>query len=197
MSRNVPQPLVTGTRVYLRHPRKSDMDEFTRLVIASRRFLHPWVTPATTPEAYERYLQLSRRKSMFTCLVCRSEDSGIIGVCSLSQIFFGNLQHAFLGYWIGVRFSGQGYMTEALDLLLSYAFEALGLHRIEADIQPENVHSKALAARIGFRMVGFFPRYLKVAGRWKDHERWAIVRKEWAKRAHESAAVYPCSKATR
>jgi [ribosomal protein S5]-alanine N-acetyltransferase len=161
------------------------MDEFTRLVIASRRFLHPWVTPAATPEAYERYLQLSRRKSMCACLVCRSEDSGIMGVCSLSQIFLGNLQHAFLSYWIGARFSGQGYMTEALDLLLSHAFETLRLHRIEADIQPENVHSKALAARIGFRMVGFVPRYLKVAGRWKDHERWTIGRKEWAKRVRE------------
>ena len=188
MSRNAPQPLVTGTRVYLRHPRKSDMDEFTRLVIASRRFLHPWVAPAMTPEAYERYLQLSRGKSMCTCLVCRNEDSRIIGVCSLSQIFLGNLHHAFIGYWIGVRFSGQGYMTEALDLLLSYAFEALGLHRIEADIQPENAHSKALAARIGFRMVGLFPRYLKVAGRRKDHERWAIGRKEWSKRVGHSCS---------
>jgi ribosomal-protein-alanine N-acetyltransferase len=76
-------------------------------------------------------------------------------------------------------------MTEALDLLLSYAFETLRLHRIEADIQPENVHSKALAARIGFRMVDFFPRYLKVSGRWKDHERWAIGPKDWAERVRE------------
>ncbi len=104
----------------------------------------------------QRYLQFSRRKSMCACLVCRSEDSGIVGVCSLSQIFLGNLQHAFLGYWIGASYSGQGYMTEALDLLLSYAFETLRLHRVEADIQPENVYSKALVARIGFQMVGLF-----------------------------------------
>ena len=189
MSRNVPQPLAAGARVYLRHPRKSDMDEFTRLVIVSRRFHHPWVTPAATPEAYERYLQFSRRKSMCACLVCRSEDSGIVGVCSLSQIFLGNLQHAFLGYWIGASYSGQGYMTEALDLLLSYAFETLRLHRVEADIQPENVYSKALVARIGFQMVGLFPRYLKVAGRWKDHERWAIVGQHWAKRVREGGGI--------
>jgi [ribosomal protein S5]-alanine N-acetyltransferase len=73
-------------------------------------------------------------------------------------------------------------MTEALGLVLSYAFENLRLHRIEANIQPENVFSKALAARLGFRMEGFSPRYLKVAGRWKDHERWAIRREEWARR---------------
>src|SRR5450631_4723866 len=74
MSRTSPSPLVAGSRVYLRHPRKGDMDEFTHLVIASRRFLHPWVTPASTPEAYTRYLQYSRRKSVCACLVCRSED---------------------------------------------------------------------------------------------------------------------------
>ena len=73
-------------------------------------------------------------------------------------------------------------MTEALDLVLSYAFESLRLHRIEANIQPENVDSKALVTRIGFRMEGFSPRYLKVAGRWKDHERWAIGCEEWSRR---------------
>jgi ribosomal-protein-alanine N-acetyltransferase len=102
-----------------------------------------------------------------------------MGVCNLFQIFLGNLKSAFIGYWIGSKFAGQGYMTEALDLLLSYAFEILRLHRVEANIQPENDHSKALVARIGFRLEGFSPRYLKVAGRWKDHERWAIRHEEW------------------
>ena len=105
-----------------------------------------------------------------------------MGVCNLSQIFLGNLKNAFLGYWIGAAFAGQGYMTEAIDLVLSYAFETLRLHRIEANIQPENADSRALAARTGFRMEGFSPRYLKVAGRWKDHERWAIRREDWVKR---------------
>jgi ribosomal-protein-alanine N-acetyltransferase len=182
MSRNLSSALVSGSRVYLRHPRKNDMDEFTHLVISSRRFLHPWVTPASTPEAYRRYLQYARRKSVCACLICRNEDFKIIGVCNLSQIFLGNLKSAYIGYWIGAKFAGQGYMTEALDLVLSYAFESLRLHRIEANIQPENVDSKALVTRIGFRLEGFSPRYLKVAGRWKDHERWAIRCEEWSHR---------------
>lgn len=156
------------------------MDEFIRLVIASRRFLHPWVAPASSPEAYSRYLRYARRESVCACLVCRGDDLRIIGACTLSQIFRGNLKSAFLGYWVGAMFSGRGYMTEALCLLLSYAFENLRLHRIEANIQPENADSKALVTRIGFRMEGFSPRYLKVAGRWKDHERWAICREDWA-----------------
>src|ERR1700722_7885599 len=179
MPRNLPTPLIEGSRVFLRHPRKSDMDEFTRLVIASRRFLHPWVTPASTPEAYARYMRYCRRESVWACLICRTQDSRIMGVCNLSQIFLGNLKNAFLGYWIGAAFAGQGYMTEAIDLVLSYAFETLRLHRIEAKSQPENADSRALAARTGFRMEGFSPRYLKVAGRWKDHERWAIRREDW------------------
>ena len=108
-----------------------------------------------------------------------------MGVCNLSQIFLGNLKSAFLGYWVGAKFAGQGYMTEALDLLLSYAFETLRLHRIEANIQPENAQSKSLVVRIGFCLEGFSPQYLKVAGRWKDHERWAIRREDWVRRVRE------------
>lgn len=104
-----------------------------------------------------------------------------MGACNLSQIFRGNLRQAFLGYWVGAAFSGQGYMTEALHLALRYAFKNLKLHRIEANIQPENEDSKRLAARTGFRLEGFSPRYLKVVGRWRDHERWAICREDWAR----------------
>jgi [ribosomal protein S5]-alanine N-acetyltransferase len=172
--------LVRGERVYLRHPRKADVNEFTRLVIASRSFLHPWVTPASTPEAFARYLQNSHRASVCAFVICRVEDQRIIGACNLSQIFRGNLRQAFLGYWVGAAFSGRGYMTDALHLALRYAFKNLKLHRIEANIQPENADSKRLAARVGFRLEGFSPRYLKVVGRWRDHERWAICREDWA-----------------
>ena len=187
--RNPAPSLIRGARVYLRHPRRNDEDEFTQLVIASRRFLHPWVTPASTPEAYERYLRYTRRESVCACLVCRIDDFRIIGVCTLSQIFRGNLKSAYMGYWIGAMFSRQGYMTEALGLLLSFAFGSLRLHRIEANIQPENASSKALVTRIGLRKEGFSPRYLKLAGRWKDHERWAICREDWAERLRSSAKM--------
>ena len=180
MSTNLPYALVQGERVYLRHPRKADVQEFTRLVIASRSFLHPWVTPASTPEAYARYLQNSRRASVCAFVIFRVEDQRIIGACNLSQIFRGNLRQAFMGYWVGAAFSGRGHMTDALHLALRYAFKNLKLHRIEANIQPENEDSKRLAARAGFRLEGFSPRYLKVVGRWRDHERWAICREDWA-----------------
>lgn len=179
MVSNLPHALVRSERVYLRHPRKADVDEFTGLVISSRSFLHPWVTPASTPEAYARYLQNSRRVSVCAFVICRVDDQRIMGVCDLAQISQGNLQRAFLGYWVGAAFSGRGYMKDALHLALSFAFEKLKLREIEADVQPENIGSKGLVASVGFRFVGFYPRYLKVVGRWRDHERWAIGREDW------------------
>ena len=89
-----------------------------------------------------------------------------------------------MGYYIGAPFAGRGYMTEAIRLMLRYAFRDLKLHRIEANIQPENVASIALVRRAGFRREGYSPRYLKISGRWRDHERWAILAEDWkAKRA--------------
>ena len=70
-------------------------------------------------------------------------------------------------------------MTEALQLVLREAFTKLGLHRLEANIQPGNTASIALAKRCGFELEGFSPRYLKVGGRWRDHERWAIRAETW------------------
>lgn len=70
-------------------------------------------------------------------------------------------------------------MTEAIQLVLSYAFNDLKLHRIEANIQPHNTASLALVKRAGFTNEGYSRRYLKICGRWQDHERWAILAEDW------------------
>ena len=87
----------------------------------------------------------------------------------------GNFQSAYLGFYTGAPFMGKGYMSEGLRLVLRHAFSRLGLHRLEANIQPANRASIRLVRRAGFRREGFSPRYLKVFGRWRDHERWAII----------------------
>src|SRR6266566_1180875 len=84
--------------------------------------------------------------------------------------------------WIGVRHARQGYMTEALPLALRHAFRTLRLHRVEANILPVNRASLALVRRAGFRREGYSPRYLEIAGRWADHERWALLAEDWRPR---------------
>jgi ribosomal-protein-alanine N-acetyltransferase len=91
----------------------------------------------------------------------------------------GNFRSAYLGYYGAVSFAGRGFMTEGLSLVLDHAFSDLRLNRLEANIQPANARSIALAERIGFRKEGYSPNYLYIAGGWRDHERWAIAADEW------------------
>ena len=106
-------------------------------------------------------------------------DGAILGSINLSEIVRGPFESAYIGYQIGAPFARQGYMTEALSLALRIAFSRLRLHRVEANIQPRNVASVALARRAGFRREGLSRRYLKIGGRWRDHERWALLAEEW------------------
>jgi len=125
--------------------------------------------------AFRSYLQRSRQDTVRTLVVVRREDGAIVGLFSLSQIFLGNFRSAYLGYWVAAPFAGKGYMTEGMELLLGYAFRTLKLHRVEANVQPGNQASLALLRRTGFRQEGISPRYLKIGGRWRDHERWAMT----------------------
>ena len=105
---------------------------------------------------------------------------------NLSEIVRGNFRSAYLGYYAFVPHAGRGHMTEGLALALRWAFRELHLHRVEANIQPGNAASRALVRRLGFRREGFSPRYLKIAGRWRDHERWALVAEDWRSSARTS-----------
>ena len=101
-------------------------------------------------------------------------DHAIVANFNISEIVGGAFRCGFLGYWVGAPFQKQGYAQDGLRLVIRYAFTDLKLHRLEANIQPENVASRALVQRNGFELEGLSPRYLKIGGRWRDHERWAI-----------------------
>ena len=172
----------TNSRVYLRPPTRADQVEFIALMRSSRSFHRPWASAPTDPDRFAAYLTDARRADFEAMLVCRAEDGAILGFFNLSHITRGLLQSAYLGYAVGKDHSGQGYMREGLELVLRHAFLTLRLHRIEANIQPGNKASIALARGAGFRREGFSPRYLKIGGRWRDHERWAILVEEWRDR---------------
>ena len=118
----------------------------------------------------------------FACLAAVLADGGdLVGIFTVSQIVRGYFQSAYLGYYASARHAGKGLMGEAMALVLDHAFGPLSLHRLEANIQPGNAPSIALARGAGFRLEGFSPRYLLIGGRWRDHERYAITADEHAR----------------
>jgi len=171
--------LQKGKRVYLRNPHKEDCKEFTVLNRASKRFYNGWASPPATPKQFEQYLVRCAQSTVEGLLVCDTDDNMIMGAINLSQIFHGNFKNAYMGYYIAEKYSGQGYMTEGMRLAIDHAFGEIGLHRLEANIQPGNEKSISLVKRLGFTLEGYSRRYLKIAGRWRDHERWAINAEDW------------------
>lgn len=171
--------IIEGKRVFLRSPEKMDQEEYLALNRRSASLNRGLASPPTTPEQFAAYLERCRVDTTACFFICRRTDKAILGSINLSQIVRGLFQSAYLGYHIGADFAGQGYMTEAIALTLRYAFTELKLHRLEANIQPGNLASIALVKRAGFVREGFSRRYLKICGRWRDHERWAILAEDW------------------
>jgi [ribosomal protein S5]-alanine N-acetyltransferase len=178
-----PPPERSPARVYVRPPRASDEYEFVSLMRESRSFHKQWASAPTDPARFAAYLEDSGRPDFEAYLVCRAADDQIVGFFNISQIARGSLQSAYLGYAAVERYAHQGYMREGIELVLRSAFVELRLHRLEANIQPGNHASIALARGAGFQREGFSPRYLKIGGRWRDHERWALLAEDW-RRAH-------------
>jgi ribosomal-protein-alanine N-acetyltransferase len=99
----------------------------------------------------------------------------LAGFINLNEIVRGPYQRGLLGYGAFTPSAGQGYMSEALHLMIGYAFDELGLHRLEADIQPINVASQRLVEKAGFRNEGMSPGFILINGEWMDHQRWALT----------------------
>jgi ribosomal-protein-alanine N-acetyltransferase len=180
-----PQAVEIGALVYLRYPVPRDREAYVALRQNSRLHLECWEPrPPDGSDAFgeahfERVLKSRRTQDQERFLILELATRRIVGQVSLGGIIRGPLQSAFMGYWIGAEFTGRGYMTEAAGLCLRHAFRTLGLHRVEANIQPHNEPSRAVARKNRLRLEGFSPRYLKIDGRWADHERWAITLEEW------------------
>ncbi|MEV4428548.1 GNAT family N-acetyltransferase [Streptomyces sp. R-07] len=169
--------LTTGPRVGLRAFSPADAEEFTARARESRELHRPWLFPPCTAEDYATYAGgLIADPARAGFLVCeRADDGAIAGFVNINNIVRGAFRSGALGYGAFAHAAGRGLLTEALGLVLGYAFGPLGLHRLEANIQPGNTASRALVRRAGFRLEGFSPAMLHIDGGWKDHERWAIT----------------------
>ncbi|MEU1024232.1 GNAT family protein [Streptomyces sp. NPDC005904] len=171
-----PTWLAEGPRVGIRPFADADRAEFTARTRESRDLHRPWLFPPATDDAYRVYtaaLHESPDRAGF--LVCERDSGTIAGFINVNNIVRGAFRSAALGYGAFAHAHGRGLMSEGLTLVMTYAFGELGLHRLEANIQPGNAPSIALVRRAGFRLEGFSPDFLHVDGAWRDHERWAIT----------------------
>lgn len=176
-----PRPLARGPRVHLRALGPGDRDAFLAAAHRSRSLHRPWTVAPQTTEAFDRYA--AEDPARRTLAVVRTADGELTGVYNLSQLFYGPFRNAYLGYYAFEPWAGRGYMREGMGLLLRHAFGPLGLHRLQANVQPGNDRSIALLRATGWREEGYAPRYLKIAGRWRDHVMFAIVAEDLRSRA--------------
>ena len=168
----------------LERPSSRRQDEFLAAVARSRKLHRHWAAPPGTPIAFKENLKRLRSANHIAYWVC-TENGELAGVININEIVWRVFRSGHLGYYAFVPHNGRGYMKKGLNAVLADAFLRHRLHRLEANIQPDNEASRQLVQRCGFRLEGFSPRYLKLAGRWRDHERWAITVEEWKARSRK------------
>lgn len=139
----------------------------------------PWVRPFTDQPGFARWFERTVDDNVVAMVAREREGGAVVGVINFNEIVLRALKSAYLGYWSNVRTAGRGLMTESMAQAIGFGFAGLGLHRLEANIQPGNARSLSLVRRLGFNYEGFSPRYLMVEGDWRDHERWALLADGW------------------
>jgi [ribosomal protein S5]-alanine N-acetyltransferase len=170
-------PAIAGSGVSLRMPRPSDFDEWAALREESRDFLAPWeptwpeddLTRAAFRRRLQRYTRDQQADIGYAFLIFRDEDNRLVGGVTLNNVRRGVAQTASLGYWMGLPFARQGYMSAALSVLVPFSHGALHLKRVEAACLPHNAASVRLLEKQGFVREGYARKYLCIAGEWQDH----------------------------
>ncbi|MDA8294957.1 MAG: GNAT family protein [Actinomycetota bacterium] len=182
---------LAGRRVRLRSLTEQDYPAW----IEVRRRCHDWLVPweprpAGAPPAPEDASSFGVRCGMrererqlgtgfgFGIFV----DGSFAGEITLSSVQRGPFQQAFIGYWVDQQLAGQGLVPESVVVVLRFAFEMLGLHRVEIAIVPRNHASRRVVEKLGIRSEGVAIGYLEIDGRWEDHVRYAITSEEWSVR---------------
>ncbi|MFF7984150.1 GNAT family N-acetyltransferase [Streptomyces sp. NPDC007901] len=168
--------LLQGPRVVIRHVRRQDYDELAALAQESAEMLHRWLgARENTVEAFESHLERFEQPTHEGFVICLRDTGTIVGGININNIVRGTLQSGTLGYTSYASTTGRGYMTEGLRLVVQLAFGPLELHRLEANIQPDNTSSLNLVKRLGFQREGYSAAFQYINGEWRDHERWAIT----------------------
>lgn len=180
------RPRIETERLTLRLPQHSDFREWAQLREASASFLQPW-EPSWASDHLSRKSFTNRvywagrshgQGSALALFMQRRTDGSLLGAITLDNIRRGPSQSGTLGYWIGSAHARQGYMREAIEAVSHHAFRKLDLSRLEAACLEENAASRALLERTGFKYEGVAQSYLQIAGRWRNHVLYAMLRSD-------------------
>lgn len=161
-------------------PSAADAEEFISAAIDSAPLHGPWVSAPDTRQRFTAFLNRAAREDQASYLIRHTACAGLVGYVNINNIVRGALRSGYLGYAAFRSHAGRGLMTAGLAAVVTDAFASLGLHRLEANIQPDSEPSLSLVRRLGFQREGFSPRYLLIDGQWRDHERWAMLAEDWA-----------------
>jgi [ribosomal protein S5]-alanine N-acetyltransferase len=180
-------PLAIETeRLVLRLPEMADHLAWRALRHNGEAFLRAW-EPVYAPDYLSRrafrnrvyWAHRAREEGRALSLfLVRRQDGQVLGAITLDNIRRGPAQMANVGYWIGPDYARQGFMLEAVRAVMDHAYGLLDLGRIEAACLPENIASRALLERAGFREEGLATAYLQIAGRWRDHVLYGHLRRD-------------------
>jgi ribosomal-protein-alanine N-acetyltransferase len=170
-------------RVRLERPSVRREREYLACALRSRALHRGYVVPPSAPREYRSYLRATRRANQESFFVVDAQSGELAGVININNIVRHASLSGQLGYYAFLPHAGNGLMREGLALVIACAFRELGLHRLEANIQPGNRRSIALVEKLGFQREGKARGYLKIGNRWRDHERWALLKEEWRPRA--------------
>jgi ribosomal-protein-alanine N-acetyltransferase len=179
------RPVVIETeRLTLRLPQHGDHAQWAGLRRQSEAFLRPW-EPAWAADHFSRRAFTNRvfwaqralaNDTALPLFLIRRADQRLVGAITLDNIRRGPALAGTLGYWVGQEFARQGYMREAIGAVVHHAFERLDLSRIEAACLPENLASRGVLEKSGFKYEGVAQSYLEINGRWRNHVLYANLR---------------------
>jgi [ribosomal protein S5]-alanine N-acetyltransferase len=192
VGRAAPAPLeLPGRRIVLRTLSESDYEAWHEVRVRC----HDWLVRWEPRPAGASHQPEDRASFVARCALRERErqigtgfgfgiflEGRFVGELTLSSIQRGPFQSASIGYWIDEAFAGRGLMPEAVVVALRFAFETLGLHRVEVSIIPRNTPSRRVVEKLNLRLEGIAERYLEIDGVWEDHVRYAVTAEEWSQR---------------
>ena len=169
----------SGDAVYLSRPSMADGPEFLSAVSKSAALHQSWVEPPGSESTYKSYIDRLSQETHFGFFIRLKTGDDLVGVVNISEVVWGVFRSGYLGYYCFEPFVGRGLMKEGMGCVLKVTFDSLNLHRLEANIQPENTSSIGLIQACGFRHEGFSKNYLHIQGQWRDHERYAMTQEDF------------------